>query len=119
MKKLLSVLLAVMLMAAVSVPTASAWEGGRHGRGGWGERHEFHGGGGGLFPGYAFGAITGLLLGGALTAPYYVAPPPAVYVAPPPPTCYTRPGFWSQVPYSNGYYTTYRNVWVPPQTVCQ
>ena len=45
--------------------------------------------------------------------------PPPVY-APPPPICHTRPGYWTQVPYaSSREFTTYRNVWVAPQTVCQ
>ena len=114
MKKLLSALLAVALVAALSAAPASAdpgW-GGR----GWGHRHEFHGGGG-FFPGYAFGAVTGLLLGGALFPPRYAAP---VYVTPLPPACYTQPGYWSQAPVPGpGGYTTYQNVWVPPQTVCR
>ncbi len=61
--------------------------------------------------------VLGGVLGGALAAPYY-APPP-FYVAPQP-YCYTQPGYWSQVPaYGYGGYTTYQNVWVPPQTVCR
>ena len=117
MKKLLIILLAIVMVAAVSVPPASARDHGWHGRGGWGERHEFHRGGGCFGCGFGFGFFSGAILGGALAAPYY-APPP-VYVAPPPPTCYTQPGYWQQVPYSNGYYTQYQTVWVPPQTVCR
>ena len=115
MKKLLSALLAIVLVAAVSVVPASA-DPGWHGRGGWGERHEFRGGGG-FLPGYAFGAVTGLVLGEVLAGPPYAAP---VYVTPLPPACYTQPGYWSQAPVPGpGGYTAYQNVWVPPQTVCR
>ena len=114
MKKLLVPLLAIVLVTGVSLPTASAAWGGWHGRGGGDHR-----GGGCVACGVLGGLVLGGILGGALAAPYYSAPPP-VY-APPPPTCYTQPGHWEQVPaYTapNGY-TTYRNVWVPAQTVCQ
>jgi len=119
MKKLLIPLLAIVLVAAVSVPPASAaWGRDGGGRGGWGERHEFHGRGGCVGCGFLGGLVVGGILGGVLAAPYY-APPP-VYAAPPPPTCYTQPGYWSRVPNTgSGGYTTYQNVWVPPQTVCQ
>ena len=121
MKKLLVPLLAIVLVAGASIPTASAeWRGGWHGRGGGGERHEFHGGGGCVACGFLGGLVLGGVLGGVLAAPYYSAPPAPVY-APPQPACYTQPGHWEQVPaYAGPYgYTTYRNVWVPPQTVCQ
>ncbi len=109
MKKLLVPLLAILLVASVSVPPAGAAE---HGfRGG---RHESHEGcvGCALFGGLVLGGILGSALAGAY------APPPPVY-APPAPACYTQPGYWTQVPRSvpGGY--TYQNVWVPPQTVCQ
>ncbi len=110
MKKFLIVLLASVMVAAVSVPPASARDWHRHGG--------FHHRGGGCV-GCAFvgGLVLGGVLGGVLAAPYY-APPPPVYVAPPP-YCTRRPGYWSQVPYTTyGGYTTYQNVWVPPQTVC-
>jgi hypothetical protein len=119
MKKLLVSLLAIVLVTGVSLPTASAAWGGWHGREGWGERHDSHRGGGCVGCAILGGLVLGGILGGALAAPYYSAPPP-VY-APPPPTCYTQPGHWEQVPaYTapNGY-TTYQNVWVPAQTVCQ
>ncbi len=121
MKKLLVPLLAIVLLAGLSVPTAQAAEGrGWHGRGGWGERHEFHGGDGCVACGFLGGLVVGGILGGVLAAPYYAAPPAPVYT-PPPPTCYTQPGHWEQLPaYTGPYgYTTYQNVWVPPRTVCQ
>ncbi len=109
MKNFLSILLATVLVAAVAVPTASARD--------WGERHEFHRGGGCVACGFIGGLALGGILGGALAAPYYAAPPAPVYLTPP--SCYTRPGYWSQVPaYGYGGYTTYQNVWVPQQTVC-
>jgi hypothetical protein len=116
-RKLLVVLLAIVMLAAVSVPTASAWDGGRHGRNAWGHRPVFHHRGGGCV-GCAFvgGLVLGGVLGGVLAAPYYTPPP--VFVAAPP-YCRTRPGFWSRVPYSTyGGYISYQSVWVPPQTVC-
>ncbi len=115
MKRLLIPFLAIVLVAAVAVPPASAqWGGGWHGRGGPAPRHEFHRGGGCVGCGF----LGGLILGGVLAAPYY-APPP-VYAAPPPPTCYTQPGYWSQVATTGpGGFTTYQNVWVPAQTICQ
>lgn len=118
MKKILIPLLVIVLVAAASLPPASA-DGGHNwrGRGGRVERHEYRGGGCvgcALFGGLVLGGI----IGGLLAAPHYAAPAP-VY-APPPPTCYTQSGYWTQVPYvSSPEYTTYRNVWVPPQTVCQ
>ncbi len=117
MKKLLVALLAIALVAGASVSTANAQpRGGWHGRGG--ERHEFHGGGC-VGCGFLGGLVLGGVLGGVLAAPYYAAPPAPVY-APPPPACYTQPGHWEQVPaYAGPYGYTYRNVWVPPQTVCQ
>ena len=58
-----------------------------------------------------------------LPQPAYPSQPvygPTPVYSPPPPTCYTQPGYWGRVPYvrPDGY-TVYRNVWVPPQTVCQ
>lgn len=120
MRKLLVPLLAIVLVAAVSVPPASAAPWGHGGRGDWGERHEFHGGRGCFGCAFVGGLVLGGVLGGVLAAPYYAAPPAPPAYAPPPPTCYTQPGYWSQVPYAGpGGYTTYQNVWVPPQTVCQ
>ncbi len=123
MKKVLVILVAVLLVVGIVAPPAAlawdrGWHGGYRGHGGhW--RHGGYGGHGGFWPGYAFGAFTGLVLGGALAAPYYAAPPPYFY-APPPPSCYTQGGYWTQVPYiSYGGYTTYQNVWVPAQTVCR
>lgn len=91
MKRLLVILVAIVLVATVSVPVASAWGG--HGR--------FHGGGHfrghGCF-GCGFGFFTGAVLGGALAAPYYYPPyyyapyyPPPVYAVPPQPYCYAQP----------------------------
>jgi hypothetical protein len=118
MKRFAIPLLALLLVAAISVPPASADLGrGGHRQWGGGDRREFHQGGG--CPGCQFfgGLLLGGILGGALIAPY--AGPPAVY-APPPPTCYTRPGYWAQVPYSRpDGYTIYQNAWVPAQTICQ
>jgi hypothetical protein len=118
MKKLLIPLLALVLATAVAVPPASAaWGRGGSGQGGWGERHDIHGGGC-VGCGFLGGLILGGILGGVLATPYYAAPP--VYAVPPPPTCYSQPGYWSQVPVTvPGGYITYRNVWVPPQTVCR
>ena len=119
MRKLLIVLLALGIVAAVAVSPASADQG-WHGRGGWGVRHEVHRGGGCVGCGFVGGLFLGGALGAALAAPYFYAPPAPVYVGPPPPACYTQPGYWSQVPYTSyGGYTTYQNVWVPPQTVCR
>ncbi len=107
MKKLLIVLLAIVMVAAVSVPTASA------------DRGWHHRGGGCFGCGFGLGFFSGAVVGGALAAPYYYPPPPVYVYTPPPPRCFTQPGYWSQVPYTgyNGY-TTYQSVWVPPQTVC-
>jgi hypothetical protein len=116
MKKLLVLLLAVVLVVAVSAPPASA-DGARiwQGRGGWGGEHMYHGGGC-VGCGFLGGLLLGGILGGVLAAPY-VAPPP---VSAPEPTCYVQPGYWAQVPYARpDGYTMYRNVWVPPQTVCR
>jgi len=111
MKKLVVVLVAVLLVAGLAAPTpALAW---------WG-----------FWPGFGVGAFTGLVLGGALAAPfyyhpypyapYYYAPRPPAYYAAPQPSCYTQSGYWSQAPVhqANGF-TTYQNVWVPPQEVCR
>lgn len=92
MKKILVSLLAIVLVAALLVPPASATPWGRDARGGWGERHEFHGGRGCVGCALFGGLVLGGILGGVLAAPYYAAPPP-VY-ATPPPTCYTQPGYW-------------------------
>ncbi len=107
MKRVSIPLLAIMLVTAVIVPPANAqWGRGWHGRGGSGERHEFHRGGGCVGCGF----LGGLILGGVLAAPYYA----------PPPTRYTQPGYWPQIPYTSpGGYTTFQNVWVPSQTICQ
>ncbi len=122
MKKLLPVLLAVVLVMTVFVPTASAWRRG------------------GCFGcGFGFGFFTGAVVGTALAAPFYYYPryypyyyyPPypyypayPSYVAPPAyaapqPSCYSQQGYWQQAPVSSGGFTTYQNVWVPPQTVCR
>ena len=119
MKKLLIPILVVALVAVVSVPQADA-DGGRGwgSRGGRVERHEYRGGGGCVGCALVGGLVLGGIIGGLLAAPHYAAPAP-VYT-PPPPTCYTKPGYWTQVPYSRTPgFTTYQNVWVPPQTICQ
>ncbi len=89
MKKLLIVLLAILMVAGVSVPTASAYHAWWH----WPP----------FTPDYP---------------PY--PPPPARYVYVPPPSCYTQPGYWTQVPYTNEFgFTSYQSVWVPARTVCR
>lgn len=124
MKKLLSALLALLLVAAVSVPTAIA--GGGHPFHG---RRHFHRGHGCYGCGFGFGFFPGAVVGGAVVGPYYYAPyyyapypsyvVPPVY-APPQPSCSTQPGYWQQVPLSDsGGYSTYQNLWVPEQTVCR
>jgi len=119
MKKFLIPLLAILLVAGVSVSPASAAPWDRGDRGGWREHHEFHGGPGCVGCAFVGGLVLGGVLGGVLAAPYLAAPPPPVY-SPPPPACYTQPGYWSQAPYTGpGGYTMYQNVWVPPRTVCQ
>ena len=109
-KSLAITLVSTLLLTLVTVAPAMA-----EGRGEWGARHEFHHGCVGC--GFLGGLVLGGVLGGALAAPY-VAPPP-VYAAPPP-ACYTQPGYWGRAPYvrPDGY-TDYRDVWVPPQTMCQ
>ncbi len=65
----------------------------------------------------ARGALLGAGIGAAAGAIYDATRP--AYGAPQP-SCYTRPGYWSQVPaYGYDGYPTYQTVWVPPQTVCQ
>ncbi len=118
MKKFLSVLLAIVVVAAVSVPTASA-DPGWYGRGNWVRHERFHRGGGCVGCEFVGGLILGGILGGVLAAPYYAAQPAPVYATPPPPACYTQAGYWQQVPYQDGPYTAYQNVWVPAQTVCR
>ncbi len=87
MKKLVIVLLAIVMVGAVSVPTASAFHA-------W-----WHWGWGPVYPPYS--------------------PPPAPIYVPPSRTCYTEPGHWSEVPYTNDLgFTTYQRVWVPERTVC-
>lgn len=124
MKKFLGALLAMMLVAAVAVPTATAGGDRPFHRG----RH-FHHGHGCYGCGFGLGFFSGAVVGGALAGPYYYHPyyyaPYPTYVAPPvyvapPPSCATQPGYWQQVPLSDsGGYTTYQNVWVPGQTVCR
>jgi len=76
MKKGLLIMLALALVATVTVPALSYADGhGGHHYNGWG---------------YAGAAVGGLLLGtmiGSALAPpvYYAPPPPPVYYAPPPP----------------------------------
>ena len=75
MKKGLLIMLALALVATVTVPALSYADGhGGHHYNGWG---------------YAGAAVGGLLLGtmigSALAPPVYYAPPPPVYYAPPPP----------------------------------
>lgn len=122
MKKFLIVLLAIVLVTAVFVPTASAWRRG------------------GCFGcGFGFGVLTGAVVGSALAWPFYYPPYPYYYNAPypyygvpptyygvppayavPQPYCYTQQGYWQQAPVSNGGgFTTYQSVWVPPQSVCR
>jgi hypothetical protein len=111
MKKSLGLALAILLLLAVVAPPADAgWS--RGGRGRWegGSRQEYRGSGGCPACGFLGGVILGGVLGGVLAAPVFA----------PPLTCHTQPGYWTQVPVaSSGAYTTYRNVWVAPQRVCQ
>lgn len=73
MKRVIGVLLAVALVTLVLAPTPAA----ARGR---------------LWGGFVVGGLTGLIVGGALAAPYYAPPavvypysvPPGAYVAPPP-----------------------------------
>ena len=118
MKKFLGLTLAILLLVAVAAPPADAgWSRGGHGRWERGSRPEYRASGGCPACGFLGGLILGGVLGGVLAAPVF-APPP-VYAAPPL-TCHTQPGYWTQVPVaSSGAYTTYRNVWVAPQRVCQ
>ncbi len=117
MKKWLISLMALVLILIVSSPPVSAapgrsWD--RRGREGF---HEFHG----RESCVACGVVGGLVLGGivgGLIAHAYAAPPPVV--AAPAPACYTQPGYWGQAPVTRpDGYTSYQQVWVPPQTVCQ
>ena len=111
MKTFLSVLLALVLVTAVLVPAASAWRGGCFGCG------------------FGLGFFSGAVVGSVLAHPYYYVPYPYPYdpysVVPPaypapPPACSTQSAQWQQVPLArSGGFTTYQNVWVPPQTVCQ
>ena len=132
MRKVLSALLAIVLVAAVFVPAASA-RGGRGfhsgGRFHGGHAHgggRFHGGHGCFGCGFGFGFFSGAVLGGALAAPYYYRPYPYPYYVAPPvytapqPYCSTQQGYWQQVPMSSDAgFTTFQNVWVPQQTVCR
>jgi hypothetical protein len=117
-KKFLGLTLAILLLVAVAAPPADAgWSRGGHGRWEGGSRQEYRGSGGCPACGFLGGVILGGVLGGVLAAPAFGPPP--VYAAPPL-TCHTQPGYWTQVPVaSSGVYTTYRNVWVAPQRVCQ
>ena len=115
MRKILAItLVSALLLAVVSVFPASA-AGGRGWEGRGGRPHDVRGGCIGC--GFLGGLLVGGIVGGVLAAPY--AGPPPIY-SPPPPTCYTQRGYWGRVPYvrPDGY-AIYRNVWVPPQTVCQ
>jgi hypothetical protein len=118
MKKLLGLTLVILLLVAfVAPPVDAEWD--RGGRGRWeaGSRQEYRGSSGCPACGFLGGLILGGVLGGVLAAPAFGPPP--VYAAPRP-ICHTQPGYWTQVPVaSSGEYTTYRNVWVAPQTVCQ
>jgi len=118
MKKSLGLTLAILLLVAfVAPPVDAGWSRGGHGRWEGGSRQEFHGSVGCPACGFLGGLILGGVLGGVLAAPAFGPPP--VYAAPPP-TCHTQPGYWTQVPFaSSREYTTYRNVWVAPQMVCQ
>lgn len=111
MRKLAVIVMTVLLVVGIAAPAPALARGG-------------------FWPGFGVGAFTGLILGGALAAPYYYhpyyyapyyyAPPPPAYYYAPTPACYTQPGYWQQVPYTrDGGFTTYQNVWVSPQTVCR
>jgi hypothetical protein len=114
MRKILAItVVSALLLAVVSAFPADA-AGGRGWEGRGGGHREVRGGCIGC--GFLGGLVVGGILGGVLAAPY-AAPPP--FYSPPPPSCYVQPGYWGQVPYvrPDGY-TVYRNMWVPPQTVC-
>jgi len=100
MKKLVVVLVAGLLVAGLAAPNpALAW---------WG-----------FWPGFGVGALTGLVLGGALVAPFYYYPYASYYYAAPQPFCYAQPGYWSQAAmHQDNGFTTHQNVWAPPQQVC-
>jgi len=118
MKRFLGLTLVILLLVTfVAPPVDAGWERGGHGRWERAPRQEYRGNAGCPACGFLGGLILGGALIGALATPAFGPPP--VY-APPPPICRTRPGYWTQVPYaSSREFTTYRNVWVAPQTVYQ
>jgi hypothetical protein len=139
MRKLLVVLLAVALVGAVAAPTPAlaggrggshSGGGGSHASGG-GSHHSgggshpghggFHSGHRGFHSGHGFRGFHSGFGVGVLFGPDYFYPYPApYYVEPPLATCYTVPGYWIQVPYTdNTGYTTFYPQWVPDRTVCQ
>jgi hypothetical protein len=101
MRKLLTALVAVMVIGAAAVTTsspASAWRGGWGGGwGGWGWR-----GGWGWGPGpFVAGAAVGALAGAAIASPYYgYGPYPYAYG----PYPYPYAGYYGCPRVWNGYY---------------
>ena len=108
MKRRWVLALAFAVASAVPVLPAQAYRGDYHHEHGDRDR-------GCVGCGFVGGLVVGGILGSLLGAPYAVPPP----VYDPPPACYMRPGYWSQVPVvrPDGF-TTYQNVWVPPQSLC-
>jgi hypothetical protein len=89
MKRMVAVLLGLAVLATVAAPAPAI----AHSR---------------FWGGFAVGGLTGLILGGALVAPY--RPPVVVYPAPPQ---YVAPPYYAPAP----GYGTGNAVWVPPQWV--
>jgi hypothetical protein len=127
MKRLLVVLLVTAVAMAAGAPAADARNGAhsrppssQHRSHSHSHSHRGHGFGWG----FGFGFLSGTFLGAPFYAPSYYAPPlyapPPAYYGPPPASCYAADGYWTSVPLStDGGFTTYQQVWVPPQTICR
>jgi len=84
MRKTISILLAIGLLAAGSVPafaeSRNGYRGGYHGHGGYYYGHSGYGAGN-FFAGLVGGAILGTIIANSQATAYYAPPPPA-YVPP-------------------------------------